>query len=265
MHAPQFGIRMSAGEAIVTSTASSAHSRLRRTLVFLAVVWSIGAGFLALEASMTQLSWFGSSNLLPANIVLPRQSKAAFAHCQEVEKSLSPPAQDANVSRQAWYLAWRLGYLLGSADASITAGVANRTAVENGLQQSLPVTTELGIPPLALPQHGRSGYALREFSVFLEEDTLCVATALQFRYSPKHSALYKFSAAVGFASVYRHLAPQLNDVLAPELRVYGSAAGIPANLYTPLLGQPVAGSSADEGQAVQSVVNRIDAYIKSTY
>lgn len=250
---------------MVTATAASGHSRMRRTVVFLAVVWSIGAAFLGLEASMTQLSWFSSSKMLPANIVLPRQSKDAFLKCQEVVNGLSPPVQGANVSRQAWYLAWRLGYLLGSADASITAGVANRTAVENALRQSLPVTAEFGIPALALPEHGRSAYALREFSVFLEEDTPCVATALQVRYSPKHAALYKFSAAAGFASVYRRLAPQLNDVLAPELRVYGSAAGIPADLYTPLLGQTRAGPGRDEVRAVQTAVDRIDAYIKTTY
>jgi hypothetical protein len=230
------------------------------------VVWSIGAGFLLLQASMTELSWFGSSRVLPANIVLPKQSNAAFEHCQQIVKGLPPlPVQDANASKQAWYLAWQLGYLEGSGDAALSAGSANRAGVEDVLRQSLPVTTGLGIPPLALPQHGRSAYAIREFTVFLEEDTPCVAAALQFRYSPRHASLYKFGAAVGFASVYRRLAPQLTDVLAPELRVYGSAAGIPADLYTPLLGQPVGSATTDGAEAVQSVVNRIDIYIKSIH
>jgi hypothetical protein len=250
---------------MIPATATSARFRVRRTLVFLVVVWSIGAAFLALEASMTQLSSIGSSKVLPANIVLPRQSQAAYEHCQEVVKGLPPPVQDANVSQWARYFAWRLGYALGSGDASLGVGIADRSAVEDALRQSLPITTELGIPSLSLPQHGRSGYALREFTVFLEEDTPCVAAALQFRYSPRHAALYKFGAAAGFAGLYRRLAPQLNDVLAPELRLYGSAAGIPENLYTPLLVQSVAGSGANEGQVVQSVFDRIDAYIKSAY
>jgi hypothetical protein len=234
-------------------------------LVFLAVVWSIGAGFLVLQTGMTELSWFGSSKVLPADIVLPKQSKAAFEHCQEILKSLPLAVQDVNVSKQAWYLAWQLGYLTGTGDASLSVGSANRAAVEGVLRQSLPVTAGLRIPPLALPQHGRSAYAIREFTVFLEEDAPCIATAFQFRYSPRHAALYKFGAAVGFASVYRGLAPQLTDVLAPELRVYGSAAGIPADLYTPLLGQPVSRAAAEGQEAVQSVVSRIDFYIKSTY
>jgi hypothetical protein len=250
---------------MVTAAAPAAHSRLRRTLIFLAVVWSIGAGFLALQAGLTELSWFGSSKVLPAEIILPKQSKAAFEHCQEIVKGLPPPVPDPNVSKQAWYLAWRLGYLLGTGDASLSVGSANRGAVEDVLRQSLPVTTGLGIPPLALPQHGRRAYAIREFTVFLEEDTPCVAAALQFRYAPRHASLYKFGAAVGFASVYRHLEPQLTDVLAPQLRVYGSAAGIPADMYTPLLGHPVAGAAADRVEAVQSVVERMDAYIKVTY
>ncbi|HXJ89659.1 MAG TPA: hypothetical protein VMS18_22785 [Candidatus Binatia bacterium] len=249
----------------MASPAAPAHSRLRRALIFLTVVWSIGAAFLALQATMTELSWFGSSNVLPAEIILPKQSKAAFEHCQEVVKGLPQPVQDANVSKQAWNLAWQLGYLVGTGDASLDVNAANRGAVEGVLRQSLPITTGLGTPPLALPQHGRSAYAMREFTVFLEEDTPCVAAALQFRYSPRHAALYKFGAAVGFASVYRRITPQLTDVLAPELRVYGSAAGIPADVYAPLLGHPAAGAVPDATDPVQSVVSRIDAYIKSAY
>lgn len=248
---------------MVAATGDSAHSRARRILVFLVVVWGIGAAFLALEASMVELSWFGSSKSLPANLVLPKQSRAALAHCQDVVKGLPPPAQNVNLHGQAWYMAWRLGYMLGSADASLTSGTTNRTAVENMLRQSLQATSALGIPSLTLPDHGRSAYALREFSVFLEEDTPCVAAALQSRHSPRYSALFKFGATIGFGSVYRRLAPELNDVLAPQLRVYGSAAGIPAELYDPLLEQHV-GSGFDGGQAAESVVNRIDSYVKST-
>ena len=244
----------------------SGNPRFRRTLLFLAVVWSIGGLFLALQAGMTEFSWFSASKSVAANLVLPKQSRAAFAHCQEVLKGLPPPTENPNIARQTSYLVWSAGYMLGSADASITAGIANRAAVENVLRQSLQVTSALGIPPLALPQQGRDAYALAEFSAFLEEDPQCVAAALQFRHSPKHTALYKFSAAVGFASVYHRLVPQLNDVLAPQLRIYGSAAGIPANLYNPLLGQPPAAApGADAGHAVQSEVNRIDAYVRSNY
>ena len=252
---------------MVTATAASAHPRARRTLVFLVVVWSIGAVFLALEAGMAELTWFSSSNSLPANLVLSKQSQAAFVHCQEVVKNLPPPARNANIdARQAGYLAWRLGYMLGSADGALSSGAAKQAGIENVMRQSLQATSALAIPPLALPEHGRSAYALREFSVFLEEDPPCVAAALQFRRSPRHAALYKFGAAVGFASIYRRLAPMLVDVLAPEVRIYGSAAGIPADLYAPLLGQPVpSGPGADPGQALQSVVNRIDDYIRTSY
>ncbi|MGA7411915.1 MAG: hypothetical protein WBW33_15660, partial [Bryobacteraceae bacterium] len=243
---------------------ASSHRRVRRTLIFLAVVWSIGAVFLALEAGMTTLTWFSSSKSLPADLVLPRQSQAALAHCQEVVKGLPASPQNADIGTQAGYLAWRLGYMLGSADATITSGAANRAVVENALRPALQVTSVLGIPPIALPQHARSAYAIREFSVSLEEDTTCVAATLQSRYSARDAALYKFGATVGFASVYRRLAPQLDDVLAPQIRIYGSAAGIPAELYAPLLGQSVVTApGTDAGQAVQSVVNRIDASIRS--
>lgn len=246
----------------MTAAVVSRRSRTCRILVFLAVVWSIGAAFLILQAGMIELSSFTASTVLPGSVVLPKQSKASLAHCQDVVRGLPRPVQDSKAARQALFWAWSLGYVVGSADASLTAGVANRDAVDKILQQSLPVTTALGIPPVALPKHGHSALAMREFSVFLEEDTPCIATALQIGHSPRHAAIYKFGAAVGFASVYRRLAPELGDVLSPQLRVYGAAAGIPANLYTPLLARS---GGAAERDAIQSAVNRINTYIQSNY
>lgn len=131
------------------------------------------------------------------------------------------------------------------------------------MRQSLPATLALGIPSLALPEHGRPVYALREFTGSLEKDAQCVAAALESRYSPRHAALYKFGAAFGFASVYRRLVPQLDDILAPQLRIYGTAAGVPANLYT-ALGQPLSNApGTDVEHIVQSVVSRMDEYLKS--
>ena len=248
---------------MISTSPVSRRLRIRRTLVFLAVVWSIGGLFLATEAVMRELSWLSASKSLPANLVLPKQSHAAFLHCQEVVKTLPAPAHTPEIAGRTSYLAWSMGYMLGTADAAIAAGIANQAAVEQALRQSRQVTNVLGIPPLVLPQHGRSAYALSEFSAFLEEDPPCVAAALELRHSPKHAALYKFGAAVGFAGVYRRLAPQLNDVLAPQLRIYGAAAGIPADLYNPLLGQPLAaGPGAEAGRTVQSVVNGIDSYVR---
>lgn len=257
----QIDIKMTPGESTITAAVISKHSRTYRLLAFLAVVWSIGAAFLILQTGMTELSWFSASTVLPANIVLPRQSKASLAHCQEVVRGLPRPAQDSKAARQALYLAWSLGYVVGSADASLTTGLVKRDALNEMLRKSLPITTELGIPPLALPKHGHRALALREFSVFLAEDTPCIATAFEIGHSPTHAALYKFGATVGFVSAYRRFTPQLGDVLTPELRIYGSAAGVPAKLYAPLLGPPA--RSLKERDAIQSAVNQIDAYIQS--
>jgi len=248
---------------MISTPPVSGKLRVRRTLVFLAVVWSIGGLFLALEAVMRELSWFSASKSLPATLVLPKQSHAAFLHCQEVVKGLPAPTHTPEIAKRTSYLVWSIGYMLGSADASTAAGIANQAAVEAALRQSLPVTNALGTPPLALPRHGRSSYALAEFSTFLEEDPPCVAAALESRYSPKYAALYKFSAAVGFAGLYRRLAPQLNGVLAPQLRIYGAAAGIPADLYSPLLSPSLAtGPGPDAERTVQSVVSQIDTYVR---
>ena len=133
------------------------------------------------------------------------------------------------------------------------------------IQPLILLSRTLAIPTPALPKHHNSAFALREFSLFLVEDPECAAAALASRYSAGHAALYQFGAVLGYASVYRRLAPGIGAVFTAEIEVYGSAAGLPQELWRPWLQKslpPPQGN--DPNQAVSAALRQIDNYIRNT-
>jgi hypothetical protein len=221
--------------------------RLRRGVKFLAVVWSIGAGFLVLQALFVRVSDFSLGHFAPAEMALAKQSAAGAAHCREVLKTFT--ANNQGTGRASRYRAWRLGYQLGVADG----GTQGSARVMKILADAQTLAHSLGVPEVALPS-GHAAYGIRDFTVSLEEDPQCVSAALAMRYSPRHASLYKFGAAVGLAMVYRAAISDAEAVLEPEIRAYGRAASVPQALWQPLLEKQI---------AVQAAVSRIDGYIRA--
>jgi len=208
----------------------------RGVLKFLAIVWLIAAGFLGLEALFVRISDFSLRHVAPAELALSKQSPAGAAHCREIVKGIAP-AQSQGASGASHYRAWMLGYQFG---------IANSGA-PNTLETARALARELDIPEMEIPK-GHMAFAAHDFAVSLEEDPQCVSAALAKRYSNRHASLYKFGAAVG-------LTAGSDAVLTQEaqIRVYGPAAGVPQDLWQPLL---------EKKEAVPTAVNRIESYIK---
>jgi hypothetical protein len=241
-------------------TSGTAVGPLRRPLLFLAVVWAIGGAFLALESGFAAFvkslpRWF------PAVNALPRQSEAARVHCQQVVKDF--PQRTADRGLPTAYLAWRLGYVLGVAEGLVITGAQG---VQGGelIRSSKPLSQALWVPDVTLPARGAAAYGLRDFAVFLAEDPQCVATTLESRYSPRHSALFRFGAAIGTASVWRQAAPEIGPILEPQIQIYGAAAQVPSQLAQPLLEKSIpAPPGVDARLEVENIAQRIDAFIKT--
>jgi hypothetical protein len=144
------------------------------------------------------------------------------------------------------------------------AEASNADGIARIIQDSLSITRSLAVPDVALPKPGLAAKALTEFGIFLAEDPECVAAALEARHSLRHAALFKFGAVVGHASVYRGLAPQLGPLFVPQIEGYGSAAKVDAEVWKPLIQTSLSSEpGADARHVVQSIIERIDAYIKS--
>jgi len=249
------------------STAGPSPSHLRRALVFLAVVWSIGAGFLGLQALFLRLSDFSLAHIVPAKIGLPTQSAAGAARCQEVVKTLMPPENQAQ-ARASRYRAWSMGFQFGYADEMANRASQDAGQVNKMMAAAQELARGLGVPNVALPQ-GHRAYGIRDFTVSLEEDPQCVSAALAKRYSEQHANLYKFGAAVGLAVVYRMVVPRAESVLEPQIRVYGRAGRVPAELWQPLLAERIGAEAnstkqaTDQAAAVLAMARRIDSYVKT--
>ena len=211
----------------------------RRVVKFLAVVWSIGAGFLILQELSMRVSDFRFGHFAPAEMVLPKQSPEGAAHCQEVLKTVAIGGNQGPGSASK-YRAWSLGYRFGAADSASDAAKL--------LADARMLAHDLGVPEVALPR-GHMAYAIRDFTVSLEEDPQCVSAALAKRYSPQHANFFKFGAAVGLAA-----SAGAGAVLEPQIRIYGGTASVPPALWQPLL---------DKQAAVQRVANGIDSYIRT--
>jgi hypothetical protein len=144
------------------------------------------------------------------------------------------------------------------------AATSNPDGIARILQETLSITRSLVVPDVALPKPGLAAKALTEFGMFVAEDPECVAAALETRHSLRHAALFKFGAVVGHASLYRRLAPQLGPLFVPQIEGYGSAAKVDAELFKPLIQTSLSSEPrADPRQVVQSIIERIDAYIRS--
>ena len=237
--------------------AAPSKNRPRRALMFLAVVWSIGAGFLVLQALFLQMSDFSLGHLVPVEMGLAKQSAAGAAHCRDVLKTVAVVNQGAvSASR---YGAWNLGFQLGFAGAIHDASRITKT-----LADAQTLAHSLGVPEVALPK-GHAAYGMRDFSVSLEEDPQCVSATLAARYSAQHASLYKLGAAVGLAMVYRAAISDTGAILEPEIKSYGRTAGVPPELWQPLLEKRIAiePGSGSRVAAVQGMVRRLDSYIKT--
>jgi hypothetical protein len=207
----------------------------RRALKFLVIVWSIGAGFLALEAVFVRISDFSLGHFAPAEMALTKQTPAGAARCREILKGIATADKDA--ARASRYRAWMLGYQFGVANSG-----ARKT-----LENAQALARDLGVPEAALAK-GHLAYAAHDFAVSLEEDPQCVSAALAKRYSNQHAGFYKFGAAVGLTAGSDAVLTQ-----EPQIRAYGRAAGVPQELWQPLI---------EKKAAVRSIVRRIDSYIK---
>jgi hypothetical protein len=205
-------------------------------LKFLAIVWLIAAGFLGLEALFVRISDFSLRHVAPAELALAKQSPEGAAHCREVVKAVVP-MESRGLGAASHYSAWMLGYQFGIANSGAPNMIESARALARGL----------GVPEMEMPK-GHVAYAAQDFAVSLEEDPQCVSAVLMKLYSAQHASLYKFGAAVGMTASSGGILMQ-----EPQIRVYGRAAGVPEQLWQPLL---------DKKAVMKDVVGRIDSYIR---
>jgi hypothetical protein len=239
-----------------------ARSRLRRGLLFVAIVWSVAAAF--------QLLFYGipwlldravKSGWLADTFVIPRPARPT--DCSAAIRDVPQGAPDAATLSQARVAAYELGLVVGMATGARNAGMAG-----DGDQGQLQATrhalaSQLGLPAPEIPTAHRMANALHDFEVHIATDPQCIGARLAKRYSDEHDALYRFGAFAGHSAVYRGAAPQLGALFVADLRHYGKAAGLPEDAWRPLIAAPSATPGAQAQAAARAAVGRIDSLLRA--
>lgn len=228
-------------------------SWLRGALLFVGVVWSIAGAFLVLEAGLQSLA-----SGLRGSFAIGSEAQTGSEHCRRFVKTLTPPVPGQSTDRGMAHAAWLLGLQLGYAEGWYATGKVARDAAQRSIEGSRPISSTLSIPPLVLPVERHEVTRLPDFATFVASDPPCIAASLEYRFSGRHAALYRLGAVVGFAAIFR-TAPEFRDVLQPEIRIYGTAAGIPPDLLRAV------SERLGDWEARKAEVNRIDAYLRNGY
>jgi len=240
-------------------------SRVARILTFVAITWSIAGVFILMQEGIpTLVDTMVGKGWIPDSLVMPTPSRADGDCRAAVERARSSPP-DPTVAAQAPLLVWRMGFHTGVAAGVASAAAGSRQPVDSAALLALPqqVSVVIGVEAPALPTIQHAANALYEFQVFVEADPRCIAAQIGDKYSARQAALYKFALIAGHAAVYRIKAPAGGAQLASAIRVYGSQAGIPPELWQPLVEPSIESlPGADPAQKISFWVSRLEEHLK---
>ena len=204
----------------------------RRALLFVGIAWSIAGAFQVLSRGgpwlldrAVKASW------IPESLVAPRPRAV---DCSAAVQGMSKRALDDAALRRTRAEAYEMGFNLGLVTGARNAGSKAGEPPSLRAQQDR-LALELAVPRPAVPPLRQLADALHEFGVYVAADPECIGARLAAGYSPQHDALYRFGAFVGHAVPYRGMAPEAGPLFVPELRRYALAAGLPEEVWQPLL------------------------------
>jgi hypothetical protein len=233
--------------------------RLPRVARFVAIVWSIAAAFWVLQEGTLALFSIGiKSKIIPDSMLLGPTG----TDCTAAVRDVVPRQLDAEQWLRSRVAVWKLGFGVGFSRKIRELGVSpavDGTADVEGLAR------ELGVAAPELPAVQHVARALSEFTEYVRADPQCLAAVLSHTYSRQHGPLYQFAATVGYAYVIINTFPTVPDdgAFSPDLREYGSAAGIPESLWAPLVGNIAGLPPEDIRRRAVDVRANLFAYVGS--
>jgi hypothetical protein len=227
-------------------------TRLKRGAAFVAIVWTVAATFVAfdvialrgLDLAMAYPELFGDVLLSPG--------VSGSTTCVRADRG-----QEATTGRAA---AFSLGVAVGreaifrqfsTSDTQLLA------AISAHVQES---ASTLGVPAPEAFQPVQLANANREFVAWVEADSATTARTLAQRYSGQACQVYKLGTVWGYSEVVRMVLPAERAVFAAEIRHYAREAGLPDELWQPMVGpfSAEAGSADLEAQMSALTANVVN-------
>ncbi len=220
----------------------SLSTRLKHAVLFVAIVWTLAASFVAFDLLMLSADDVMQANPEAFGDVMLSQATLQSTACKVSPGEATGQAGPLAAS-EAKADAWMLGVHFGS-DTQSGASSRDRTNAQS-VSEVEQLAGRLSVPtpnPFAARQIAN---AYQEFVSHVEADAGGTAHRLAVRYSPEACQLYKLGAFWGYAMWIRVALPGTRSVMAIPINYYGRQAGVPE----PLTRAMVAPASADGSRA----------------
>ena len=231
---------------MTAATARPLASRVRRAIVFVAIVWGVAATFVAFEilalsgmdVALSFADRFGNVALSPA--------VTQSASCTARGDGTGGPRPPATGLRDARVGAWLLGVSLGRDAVVRQFAGANPQSLEQTADRLRVLAGRLGVPTPTLFRPIQIANANTEFVAFVENDGSETARGLAAAFSPQTCELFKLAALWGYSEVVRPVLPGERAVFAMEIRYHAQQAEMPEPLWSPMLQRTPANATSDE-------------------
>ena len=221
-------------------------SRVRRAIVFVAIVWGVAATFVAFEilalsgmdVALSFADRFGNVALSP--------TVTQSTSCTARGDGTGGPRPPATGLRDARVGAWLLGVSLGRDAVVRQFAGANPQSLEQTADRLRVLAGRLGVPTPILFRPIQIANANTEFVAFVENDGSETARGLAAAFSPQTCELFKLAALWGYSEVVRPVLPGERAVFALEIRHHGRRAEVPEPLWSPMMQRLPADAKAEE-------------------
>jgi hypothetical protein len=232
-------------------------ARLKHAVAFVAIVWGVATTFIAFEliALRGADTAIANPDLLGDLALSPIVSRSTI--CAE-----QPDAAAAPRSPAALVDAWSLGLAFGrEALLRQQQSIATPEALAElrlGVEES---ADKVGAPPPDAFVPRQIANAHPEFVAFLEIDGRQTARTLATRYSSQACHLYKLGAVWGYSEVGRIILPDSRSIFAIEIRYYARQAGLPDELWRPMLETQPSLSRAEMRSRIDALTLNISRHL----
>jgi hypothetical protein len=237
-------------------------TRLKRAGLFVAIVWSLAATFVAIEWLALLATQLAASNpAVVGEVLVP-------AITQESKACLVDPGERAAEAKQmagseALLLAWWLGISVGR-DADTRQGFGSDARTANAAAAMVREHVALlAVPAPAAFVVKQTANAPTEFLEAIELDEQRTAHTLAVSYSPDTCRLYKVGALWGYLMATRANVGQNFAVLSIALRHHARQMQLPEHLWEPMVGTPRGATGKERQAEILALTDAVAKYFQA--
>jgi hypothetical protein len=221
-------------------------TRARRAAAFVAIVWGIAATFVAFEIvaargidfALGYPRLFGPLLLSPAT----RDSTACTVGANDTPAARNDTLSGADARAASWMLGNRVG---NDAQAGMSPTVT-RDVLDQSAEGIVKLAALVGTTAPERFRPARIVNGNTEFRNWIETDPHGTAHRLAVNYSPEACRLYKLGALWGYSTMARSALGGERSLFAVEIDHHARAAGLPENVWHPMVERIPAGATPEE-------------------